>query len=406
MHYKEANISLKIVIFNENDKFLTILLTKIRLYCIIKENLFRKKLILMSRVYNFSAGPSMLPVEVLKKAQSEMVEYGSSGMSVMEMSHRSKDYEDIIFGCEALVRELMHVPDNYKVLFLQGGGSSQFAMIPLNLATKNKKCDIVITGQWSKKAAQEAERYITVNNIASSADKTFSYIPKLDKSTFSKDADYFYICMNNTIYGTKWNNLPETGDIPLIADISSMIMSEEIDVTKFGLLFAGAQKNLGPAGVTLVIVREDLIGNAMDICPTMFNYQIHADNKSLYNTPPTYSIYIMKLVLDWIKEQGGVSAVQKVNEEKAKILYDFLDSSEMFKGTVVKEDRSLMNIPFITDSEELNAKFIKEAKEAGFVNLKGHRTVGGMRASIYNAMPVEGVRALVDFMKKFEAENK
>jgi len=360
----------------------------------------------MSRVYNFSAGPSMLPVEVLKKAQDEMVEYGKTGMSVMEMSHRSKDYEEIIFGCEALVRELMHVPDNYKVLFLQGGGSSQFAMIPLNLATKNKKCDIVITGQWAKKAAQEAERYITVNKVASSADKTFSYIPKLDKSTFSEDADYFYICMNNTIYGTKWNNLPETGDIPLIADISSMVMSEEIDVTKFGLLFAGAQKNLGPAGVTLVIIREDLIGNAMDICPTMFNYQIHADNQSLYNTPPTYSIYVMKLVLEWIKEQGGVAAVQKVNEKKARILYDFLDSSEMFKGTVAKEDRSLMNIPFITDSEELNAKFIKEAKEAGFVNLKGHRTVGGMRASIYNAMPVEGVEALVSFMKKFEAENK
>lgn len=347
----------------------------------------------------------MLPVEVLKKAQDEMVEYGKSGMSVMEMSHRSKDYEEIIFGCEALVRELMHVPDNYKVLFLQGGGSSQFAMIPLNLATKNKKCDIVITGQWAKKAAQEAERYITVNKVASSADKTFSYIPKLDKATFSKDADYFYICMNNTIYGTKWNKLPET-DVPLIADISSMIMSEEIDVAKFGLLFAGAQKNLGPAGVTLVIVREDLIGNAMDICPTMFNYQIHADNQSLYNTPPTYSIYIMKLVLEWIKENGGVSAIQKMNEEKAKILYDFLDSSEMFKGTVVKEDRSLMNIPFITDSEELNAKFIKEAKEAGFVNLKGHRTVGGMRASIYNAMPKEGVLALVKFMEKFEAENK
>ena len=348
----------------------------------------------------------MLPVEVLKKAQAEMVEYGKSGMSVMEMSHRSKDYEEIIFGCEALVRELMHVPDNYKVLFLQGGGSSQFAMIPLNLATKNKKCDIVITGQWAKKAAQEAERYITVNKVASSADKTFSYIPKLDKSTFSEDADYFYICMNNTIYGTKWNKLPETGDIPLIADISSMVMSEEIDVTKFGLLFAGAQKNLGPAGVTLVIIREDLIGDAMDICPTMFNYQIHADNQSLYNTPPTYSIYVMKLVLEWIKEQGGVAAVQKVNEKKAKILYDFLDSSEMFKGTVAAEDRSLMNIPFITDSEELNAKFIKEAKEAGFVNLKGHRTVGGMRASIYNAMPVEGVEALVSFMKKFEAENK
>ena len=360
----------------------------------------------MSRVYNFSAGPSMLPEEVLKTAQAEMVEYGNCGMSVMEMSHRSKDYEEIIFGCEALVRELMHVPDNYKVLFLQGGGSSQFAMIPLNLASKNKKCDIVITGQWAKKAAQEAERYITVNKVASSADKTFSYIPKLDKNTFSSDADYFYICMNNTIYGTKWNKLPETGNIHLIADISSMIMSEEIDVSKFGLLFAGAQKNLGPAGVTLVIIREDLIGNAMDICPTMFNYQIHADNQSLYNTPPTYSIYVMKLVLEWIKKQGGVSAVQKVNEEKAKILYDFLDNSKMFRGTVAKEDRSLMNIPFVTDDEELNAKFIKEAKEAGFVNLKGHRTVGGMRASIYNAMPIEGVKALTEFMAKFEAENK
>ena len=348
----------------------------------------------------------MLPVEVLKKAQSEMVEYGTAGMSVMEMSHRSKDYEEIINGCEALVRELMHVPDNYKVLFLQGGGSSQFAMIPMNLAKKNKKCDIVVTGQWAKKAAQEAERYITVNKIASSADKTFSYIPKLDKSTFSKDADYFYICMNNTIYGTKWNNLPDTGDIPLVADISSMVMSEEIDVTKFGLLFAGAQKNLGPAGVTLVIVREDLIGDAMDICPTMFNYQIHADNGSMYNTPPTYGIYIMKLVLEWIKEQGGVKAVQAVNEKKAAILYDFLDSSEMFRGTVVKEDRSLMNVPFVTGDDELNAKFIKEAKDAGFVNLKGHRTVGGMRASIYNAMPVEGVEKLVAFMKKFEEENK
>ncbi len=360
----------------------------------------------MSRVYNFSAGPSMLPEAVLKKAQSEMVEYGAAGMSVMEMSHRSKDYEEIINGCEALVRELMHVPDNYKVLFLQGGGSSQFAMIPLNLAKKSKKCDIVITGQWAKKAAQEAERYITVNKIASSADKTFSYIPKLDKSTFSKDADYFYICMNNTIYGTKWNTLPETGDIPLVADISSMVMSEEIDVTKFGLLFAGAQKNLGPAGVTLVIVRDDLIGDAMDICPTMFNYQIHADNGSMYNTPPTYGIYIVKLVLEWIKEQGGVKAVQAVNEKKAAILYDFLDNSKMFRGTVVKEDRSLMNVPFVTGDDELNAKFIKEAKEAGFVNLKGHRTVGGMRASIYNAMPVEGVEKLVAFMKKFEEENK
>lgn len=359
----------------------------------------------MSRVYNFSAGPSMLPLEVLKKAQEEMCEYPGAGMSVMEMSHRSKDYDDIIKGCEALVRELMKVPDNYKVLFLQGGGSSQFAMIPMNLGTKNKKCDIIITGQWAKKAAAEAKRYITVNEVASSADKTFSYIPKPDKSSFSKDADYFYICMNNTIYGTKYYDLPDTGNVPLVADISSMVMSEELDVSKFGLLFAGAQKNLGPAGVTLVIVREDLIGNAMDITPTMFNYQIHADNASLYNTPPTYGIYIMKLVLEWIKEQGGVAAVGAVNKKKAKILYDFLDSSKLFKGTVVPEDRSLMNVPFVTGDEELDKKFVAESKAAGLVNLKGHRTVGGMRASIYNAMPVEGVEKLVEFMKKFEAEN-
>ncbi|HIU49360.1 MAG TPA: 3-phosphoserine/phosphohydroxythreonine transaminase [Candidatus Avimonoglobus intestinipullorum] len=360
----------------------------------------------MSRVYNFSAGPSMLPVEVLERAQKEMVEYGSAGMSVMEMSHRSKDYEAIIQGAEALVRELMHVPDNYKVLFLQGGGSSQFTMIPMNLANKNKKCDIVITGQWAKKACQEAERYITVNKVASSADKTFSYIPKLDPATFSKDADYFYICMNNTIYGTKFKELPDTGNVPLVADISSMVMSEEIDVSKFGLLFAGAQKNLGPAGVTLVIVREDLIGNEMDITPVMFNYKIHADNGSMYNTPPTYAIYVLKLVLEWIKERGGVKALQEINKKKAKILYDYLDQSALFKGTVVPEDRSLMNVPFVTGDETLDAKFVKDAKEAGLVNLKGHRTVGGMRASIYNAMPVEGVQALVDFMKKFEAENK
>lgn len=359
----------------------------------------------MNRVYNFSAGPSMLPESVLKRAADEMLNCNDSGMSVMEMSHRSKPYEAIIEGCEALVRELMNVPDNYKVLFLQGGASSQFAMVPMNLANKNKKCDIVITGQWAKKAAEEAEKYITVNRVASSADKTFNYIPKLDKSKFSKDADYFYICMNNTIYGTKFNELPDTGNIPLIGDISSMIMSEEIDVSKFGCLIAGAQKNLGPAGVTLVIVREDLLGNCMDITPTMFNYQIHVDNGSMYNTPPTYGIYIMKLVLEWIKEQGGVAAVQKINEKKAKILYDFLDSSKMFRGTVVKEDRSLMNIPFVTDSEELNAKFIKEATARGFVNLKGHRTVGGMRASIYNAMPVEGVIKLVEFMEEFEANN-
>lgn len=359
----------------------------------------------MSRVYNFSAGPSMLPLEVLEKAQKEMTEYGTTGMSVMEMSHRSADYKEIIDGAEALVRELMNVPDNYKVLFLQGGGSTQFAMIPMNLATKNKKADYVITGQWAKKAASEAEKFITVNRVASSADKTFSYIPKLDKSTFSPDADYFYICYNNTIYGTRYTELPDT-DAVLVADISSCAMSEEIDVSKFGLLFAGAQKNLGPAGVTLVIVREDLIGEVLDGTPTMLNYQTHADNGSMYNTPPTYAIYVLKLVLKWIKSKGGIAELQKVNEAKAKILYDFLDSSELFKGTVVPEDRSLMNVPFVTGNEELDAKFVKEAKAAGFVNLKGHRTVGGMRASIYNAMPVEGVEKLVEFMKKFEAENK
>lgn len=359
----------------------------------------------MSRVYNFSAGPSMLPLEVLEKAQKEMTEYGASGMSVMEMSHRSADYKAIIDEAEALVRELMNVPDNYKVLFLQGGGSTQFAMIPMNLAAKNKKADYVITGQWAKKAAAEAEKFITVNRVASSADKTFSYIPKLDKSTFSTDADYFYICYNNTIYGTRYTELPDTDSV-LVADISSCVMSEVIDVSKFGLLFAGAQKNLGPAGVTLVIVREDLIGETLDGTPTMLDYKIHADNGSMYNTPPTYAIYVLKLVLEWIKEQGGVAAVQQVNEKKAKILYDFLDSSELFKGTVVPEDRSLMNVPFVTGSEELDAKFVKEAKAAGLVNLKGHRTVGGMRASIYNAMPVEGVEKLVEFMKKFEAENK
>lgn len=357
------------------------------------------------RVYNFSAGPSMLPLEVLEKAQKEMTEYGTSGMSVMEMSHRSKDYDDIIKTAEALVRELMNVPDNYKVLFLQGGGSSQFAMVPMNLGTKNKKADYVITGQWAKKAAAEAERYITVNKVASSADKIFSYIPELDKSKFSTDADYFYICYNNTIYGTRYTELPDT-DVPLVADISSCVMSEVIDVSKFGLLFAGAQKNLGPAGVTLVIVREDLIEDCMDITPTMFQYKIHADNASLYNTPPTYGIYVLKLVLEWIKEKGGVEELQKINEKKAKLLYDFLDSSEMFKGTVEKKDRSLMNIPFVTGNDEMDAKFVKESKASGLVNLKGHRTVGGMRASIYNAMPVEGVEKLIEFMKKFEAENK
>ncbi len=360
----------------------------------------------MSRVYNFSAGPSMLPEAVLRKAAEEMLDYEGSGQSVMEMSHRSKIYGTIIQGAESLLREVMNIPDNYKVLFLQGGASTQFAAIPMNLMTKNKKADYVITGQWAKKACAEAKKYGEVNVVASSADKTFSYIPKLDPSTFSKDADYFYICMNNTIYGTVYHELPDTGDIPLVADISSCILSAPIDVTKFGVLYAGAQKNMAPAGLTVVIVREDLIGNAMDITPTMLDWKIHADNGSMYNTPPCYTIYMAKLVLEWIKNEiGGLDKMYELNQKKADLLYHFLDNSKMFRGTVVPEDRSLMNVPFVTDSEELNTKFIKEATERGFVNIKGHRTVGGMRASIYNAMPYEGVKALVDFMAEFEKNN-
>ena len=361
----------------------------------------------MARVYNFSAGPSMLPESVLKTAAAEMLDYKGTGESVMEMSHRSKEYGAIINEAEALLREIMTIPDNYKVLFLQGGASTQFAAIPLNFMNGSGKADYVITGQWAKKAAQEASRYGEVNIVASSADKTFSYIPKLDKSTFTKDADYFYICMNNTIYGTVYHELPETGDVPLIADISSCFLSEPLDVTKFGMLYGGAQKNVAPAGVTICIIREDLLGKARDITPTMLNYQIHADNGSMYNTPPCYTIYIMKLVHEWIKNEiGGLEKMKEINEKKAKILYDFLDSSEMFKGTVVPEDRSLMNVPFVTGDTDLDAKFVAAAKEAGFINIKGHRTVGGMRASIYNAMPIEGVEKLVAFMKKFEEENK
>ncbi|MBQ3111070.1 MAG: 3-phosphoserine/phosphohydroxythreonine transaminase [Clostridia bacterium] len=359
----------------------------------------------MERVYNFSAGPSMLPLPVLEEAQRDMINYKGTGMSVMEMSHRSKDYEGIIYGAEALIRELMNIPENYEVMFLQGGASTQFAMVPLNLF-KNGKADYVVTGQWAKKAAQEAGKFGTANIVASSADKTFSYIPKLDKSTFSPDADYFHITHNNTIYGTKWNTLPEVGNVPLVADISSDIMSEVMDVTKFGLLYAGAQKNVGPAGLTIAIMRKDLIGDAMEICPTMLSYKTHADGKSMYNTPPCYSIYISKLVFEWVKNMGGVAELEKLNKAKAAVLYDFLDNSSMFRGTVVKEDRSLMNVPFVTGNEDLDKKFVAEAKEAGFVNLKGHRTVGGMRASIYNAMPIEGVQSLVNFMETFEKNNK
>lgn len=359
----------------------------------------------MSRVYNFSAGPSMLPVEVLKRAQEEMLDCGGSGQSVMEMSHRSKEYQAIIDEAEALLREVMQIPDHYKVLFLQGGASTQFAMIPLNLGNKNKVADYVITGQWAKKAYQEGGKYLTANAIASSADKTFSYLPEVDKSMLTPGADFVHITYNNTIYGTHYNTMPDFGDTTVITDMSSCILSEEVDVSKFGMIYAGAQKNMGPAGVTVVIIREDLIGDAMEITPTMLNYQTHADNGSMFNTPPTYAIYILKMVLEWVKDMGGLKAMHEKNVAKAKVLYDFLDSSKMFKGTVVPKDRSLMNVPFVTDSEELNAKFIAEAKAKGFVNLKGHRSVGGMRASIYNAMPMEGVEALVAFMKEFEANN-
>ncbi len=360
----------------------------------------------MSRVYNFSAGPSMLPESVLKRAAAEMLDYEGSGQSVMEMSHRSKVYGSIIQGAQSLLREVMNIPDNYKVLFLQGGASSQFAMVPLNLAVKSGKADYVITGQWAKKAYKEGARYAQANVVASSEDQTFSYIPKLDPATFTKDADYFHICLNNTIYGTVYHTLPQTGDVPLVADISSCILSGPIDVSKFGLVYAGAQKNMAPAGLTVVIVREDLIGHAQDITPTMFNYQIHADNDSMFNTPPCYTIYMAKLVLEWIKnEVGGLANMQARNEKKAALLYDFLDHSKLFKGTVVKEDRSLMNVPFVTGNAEMDAKFVQEATANGFVNIKGHRTVGGMRASIYNAMPYEGVAALVAFMEKFEKEN-
>ena len=359
----------------------------------------------MGRVYNFSAGPAVLPEEVLREAADEMLDYKGTGMSVMEMSHRSKAYDEIIKTAEQDLRDLMNIPDNYKVLFLQGGASQQFAMIPMNLM-KNKVADYIVTGQWAKKAYQEAQMYGKANAIASSADETFSYIPDCSDLPISEDADYVYICENNTIYGTKFWTLPNTKGKLLVADQSSCFLSEPVDVTKYGVIYGGVQKNVGPAGVVVVIIREDLITeDTLPGTPTMLKYKIHADNESLYNTPPAYGIYICGKVFKWLKKQGGLEAMKKHNEEKAKILYDFLDESKMFKGTVRKEDRSLMNVPFVTGDEELDAKFVKEAKAAGFENLKGHRSVGGMRASIYNAMPKAGVEALVEFMKKFEAEN-
>lgn len=360
----------------------------------------------MARVYNFSAGPAVLPEEVLQEAAQEMMDYQGSGMSVMEMSHRSKVYEDIIKEAEADIRDLMGIPSNYKVLFLQGGGNTQFAMIPMNLM-KNRVADYIITGQWAKKAFKEAQIYGDVKAVASSEDKVFSYIPDCSDLPIRDNADYVYICENNTIYGTKFKTLPNTKGKTLVSDISSCFLSEPIDVSKYGLVWGGVQKNVGPAGVTIVIIREDLITeDTLPGTPTMLKYKIHADNNSLYNTPPCYNIYICGKVFKWIKKMGGLSAMKEHNEKKAAVLYDFLDQSKLFKGTVRKEDRSLMNVPFVTGDKELDAEFIKAAEAAGFVNLKGHRTVGGMRTSIYNAMPIEGVEKLVAFMKDFEAKHE
>jgi len=359
----------------------------------------------VSRVYNFSAGPAVLPEEVLEEAQEEMLDYKGAGMSVMEMSHRSKAFDAIIQDAEADLRELMNIPDNYKVLFLQGGASLQFAMIPMNLM-KNKVADYVVTGMWSKKAYQEAQKYGKANKVASSEDRTFTYIPDCSDLPISEDADYVYICENNTIYGTKFKTLPNTKGKLLVSDVSSCFLSEPIDVSKYAILFGGVQKNIGPAGMVIAIVREDLITDeVIPGTPTMMQYKIHADADSMYNTPNCYCIYMCGKVFKWLKEMGGLEAMKAHNEKKAKILYDFLDGSKLFSGTVVKEDRSLMNVPFITGNDELDAKFVAEAKKAGLENLKGHRSVGGMRASIYNAMPMVGVEKLVAFMKKFEEEN-
>ena len=359
----------------------------------------------MGRVYNFSAGPAVLPEEVLRDAAAEMLDYNGSRMSVMEMSHRSKVYEEIIEEAEKDIRDLLNIPDNYKVLFLQGGGHTQFAMVPMNLM-KNKKADYIITGQWAKKAFQEAKMYGDVVAVASSEDETYSYIPDCSDLPIREDADYVYICENNTIYGTKFKTLPNTKGKDLVADVSSCFLSEPMDISKYALVWGAVQRMIGPAGVVIAIIRDDLVtDDVLEGTPSMLRYKIHADNKSLYNTPPTYNIYICGKVFKWIKSLGGLAAMKERNEEKAKILYDFLDSSKLFKGTVRKEDRSLMNVPFITGDKELDAKFIKEAEANGFVNLKGHRSVGGMRASIYNAMPKEGVEKLVEFMKNFEKEN-
>ena len=356
------------------------------------------------RIINFSAGPSMLPVDVLKKAAEQMLNYEGSGMSIMEMSHRSKVYESIIAGTKDRLRRVMNIPENYEILFFQGGATGQFSAIPLNLLKKGK-ADYALTGQFSTKAYEEAQKYGEIEVFASSKDKNFTYIPKQDKLKLNSDADYVYICSNNTIYGTKWNYIPETNGVPIVADMSSSILSEQVDVSKYGAIYAGAQKNMGPAGVTVVIIRKDLISGSKEYTPVIFDYETMAKNDSMYNTPPTYSIYMVGLVLEWLENLGGIPAIEKINKEKAHILYDYIDNSAMFNGTADVCDRSIMNVTFTATTKELEEKFVKEATASGFTNLKGHRSVGGMRASIYNAMPREGIVNLVEFMKKFEKEN-
>lgn len=357
------------------------------------------------RVFNFSAGPSMLPLEVMERAANEMINYQGCGMSVMEMSHRSTDFKKIIDTAEQDLRDIMNIPDNYKVLFLQGGGSLQFAMVPLNLLHQSKKADYIVTGTWAKKAAKEAEKFGDIRVVASSEESTFTYIPKVNKEDFRSDADYIYITANNTVYGSRYASYPDTGGIPLVADFSSSILSEEVDVSKFGIIWGGAQKNIGPAGVTIVIIREDLLGHCPANAPVMLDYKVAADNGSMYNTPPTYGIYMAGLNFQWIKKMGGVAAIEKQNIAKAKKLYDYIDQSQLYQAPVNKEDRSRMNVVFVTGDEALDKKFISEAKAQGLVNLGGHRSIGGMRASIYNAMPAEGVDKLISFMKDFESAN-
>lgn len=357
------------------------------------------------RIYNFSAGPSMMPLPVLEKAAAEMTNYGGSGMSVMEMSHRSKYYDDIINGAQDVLRRVYNIPDNYRILFMQGGATMQFSAVPLNLMVTGK-ADYAITGNFARNAYKEAKKFGDIHIAATSEADNFTWVPTPDQLDIRPDADYFYICANNTIFGTEWHYDPNAGDVPVVADMSSNILSKPVDISKYGIIYAGAQKNMGPAGMAVVIIREDLMGHYRENMPVLLDYQLMADKNSMYNTPPTYSIYMMKLVTEWVEQMGGLEAMAKNADLRSSMLYDYLDSTDFYKGAAQKASRSRMNVTFRTDNDELDKKFIQESIDAGMTNLKGHRLVGGMRASIYNAMPIEGVEYLIDFMKKFENNNK